>query len=572
MKHIQAILLVLIVAILFFGCSSTSEPDLASTPIYLESSIDNSSSSPPSSSSADNEVGTFISEQSLPIITDNSVTLKIWYSLTSDVLALTNNLADGTNYAWSEAMRRTGIQIEFTHPVDSNELEQYQLMIASEDYPDIYKGYTSIYAGGLDKAIADGVYLRLNELAKSFSPNYMLLVNSSETNRKNNVTDSGNMVAFCQIYDRVQPAFVGYAVRQDWLDDLGLERPETYEDWHNVLTMFKNFKTSGGAGPMELCATGIPASNAFSGGFGVNSRFFIQKEGKILFSQIEPGFREYLELMSLWYKEGLIDRDFITNGGYGFYPNNTRVANNESGAVAMMYTYAGNTLANIAAAEAGAYFTLTKWPVKEAGTSPSVAFRGEGEGELLSEFGAMIFKSCKYPEYASRFIDYFYSEEGAFVANYGIEGVTYNLIDGKPMQTELITNNPDGISNITAQSRYLVHNGFMLFMLGREEDVQSEAALEYRDLWSPAGKWNITGSLSYTVEEGIERSNLLNEIQAYVTEQTVKFIMGVNELNDNTWSDFTKQIKSMGVERVTQITQNAFDRYQARTDNQANFE
>jgi len=500
----------------------------------------------------------------LPIVTDGSVTLKIWFSLEPKVIAQTDDLADGSNFAWSEAMKRTGIRVEFIHPVNSAETEQFQLMIASSDHPDIYKGFTSLYAGGLDKAVSDNVWLRLNTLIESFAPNYLKWVNSSENDRKNAITDSGNMVCFCQVYDRLQPAFVGYAIRQDWLDDLGLRRPETYDDWYNVLTQFKNFKTSNGAGPLELASSGIPASNAFAGGFGVNASYFIQKSGKVVFSQAESGFREYLDMMSRWYREGLIDKDFLVNGGNGYYPNSTRIANNESGAAAMMYTYAGDYLARAGIAEPGANFTLTRWPVKTAGTTPPVAFIGYDAPKITGEFGATVFSSCKYPEYAVCFIDYFYSEEGAFLANYGLEGVTYEMINGKPIQTELITKNPDGLTTTSAQARYLIHNGAMVFILDREEDAQSETALEYRDLWSPAGMWNISGNLSYTAEEGAERSALLNDISSYVSQMTVKFIMGVEELNDATWGEFVGSLKAMNVDRAVEITQAAFDRYRAR--------
>jgi putative aldouronate transport system substrate-binding protein len=172
--------------------------------------------------------------------------------------------------------------------------------------------------------------------------------------------------------------------------------------------------------------------------------------------------------------------------------------------------------------------------------------------------------SCLHPEYAVRFIDYFYSEEGAMLANYGIEGITYEIINGKPMQTELITKNPDGLTTTMAQARYLIHNGFMVFLLGREEDVQSQTALEYRDLWSPTGEWNIVGNISYITEEGTERSILLNDISTYVNEMTVKFIMGVTDLNDTTWNEYVKRLQSMKVDRVVELTQKAYNRYQSR--------
>lgn len=43
-------------------------------------------------------------------------------------------------------------------------------------------------------------------------------------------------------------------------------------------------------------------------------------------------------------------------------------------------------------------------------------------------------------------MDYLFTEEGAVLSSYGIEGVTYELNDqGAPQFTETIFNNPDGI-------------------------------------------------------------------------------------------------------------------------------
>lgn len=32
----------------------------------------------------------------------------------------------------------------------------------------------------------------------------------------------------------------GLAIRKDWLDKLNMDIPETYEDWYNVLKVFKS--------------------------------------------------------------------------------------------------------------------------------------------------------------------------------------------------------------------------------------------------------------------------------------------------------------------------------------------
>ena len=45
-------------------------------------------------------------------------------------------------------------------------------------------------------------------------------------------------------------------------------------------------------------------------------------------------------------------------------------------------------------------------------------------------------------------MDYLYSDAGVLLANYGVEGETFRYVDGKPVLTELVTNNPDYSYNL----------------------------------------------------------------------------------------------------------------------------
>lgn len=45
-------------------------------------------------------------------------------------------------------------------------------------------------------------------------------------------------------------------------------------------------------------------------------------------------------------------------------------------------------------------------------------------------------KNCKYPERAIAFMDYMMSEHGQMLIYLGVEGVTYDIVDGKPVLKE----------------------------------------------------------------------------------------------------------------------------------------
>ena len=85
-----------------------------------------------------------------------------WYT------TLNGNVSD--NYAnlgdtpWAKYVQeRTGITIEFQHPTQGSEAEEFAVMLASGEYPDIIEYTWTTYSGGAGAAINDGVIISLDD-------------------------------------------------------------------------------------------------------------------------------------------------------------------------------------------------------------------------------------------------------------------------------------------------------------------------------------------------------------------------------------------------------------------------
>ena len=66
-----------------------------------------------------------------------------------------------------------------------------------------------------------------------------------------------------------------------------------------------------------------------------------------------------------------------------------------------------------------------------------------------------ISANCENPELALEFLNYFFTEDGSLIVNYGVEGYTWErTADGEAAWTEVVTNNPDGMSAQTAVNAY----------------------------------------------------------------------------------------------------------------------
>ncbi len=217
-----------IVMSLFAGCSNSSKD--------AESNNTNTGNQPEATAPAD---GAASEEFTYPMTSDKTFTY--WTSLNESVGANYANLGD-TPFAkaW---MEQTGVNIEFQHPPTGQQEEQFSLLLADGNLPDMIEYHWMTYPGGPEKAINDGAIIPLNDVFEQYAPNLMAYLKANPEIDKMIKTDDGHYYEFPFIRgDEKLLQTIGLMVRQDWLQDLGLEVPTTIDEWHTVLTKFKEEK------------------------------------------------------------------------------------------------------------------------------------------------------------------------------------------------------------------------------------------------------------------------------------------------------------------------------------------
>ncbi len=141
------------------------------------------------------------------------------------------------------------------------------MMLASGEYPDIMEIDFYNHPGGPNKAISDGYIIALNDYMQ-YAPNLVKYLEEHPEVDKMCKTDDGTYYAFPFIRgDKSLIVFSGLMLIKDWLDDLGLEVPTTIDEWHTVLTAFKNEK--GAEAPLSFLVDSLKSSAAFAGAFDV---------------------------------------------------------------------------------------------------------------------------------------------------------------------------------------------------------------------------------------------------------------------------------------------------------------
>jgi len=484
------------------------------------------------------------------LISEKPITLTYWVLLHPNAAKLIQNHNESVVYQQLEKL--TGIKIDFMHPPLGQQNEQFQLIISSNNLPDIIEGSPQDYPGGPDLAIQNGTYVKLNDLIDEYAPNYKRLMEQYPRIAKDTITDQGNIYCFQQVQEEEGKPWVGPFLRGDWLDDLGLEVPETIDDWYIMLKAFKDSK--GASVPLALAKSGFAYLDAgLNSAWGVGQGFY-RIDNIVKYGPAEPMYKDFLMTMNKWYTEGLIDKDFATRDRDTY---NALFITGKSGAFIEPYGTL-DTILDQMKNDPKVKIVPAKTPVLKHGDE--IHFKASDlqvKGRHTS-----ITTACKHVVEAVKWFDTHYSEEGRLLFNYGIEGQGYEMVNGKPVHTELMLNNPDNLSYFTLAWKYKLHVGPFLRDGSAEMQAMPQEIYDATDLWNEAvGDYEMP-PVSLTPDEGKEFSNIMSEIKTYVEQMNLKFIMG-QESFDN-YDVFTKQLSQMKIDDAIKLQQAALDRYNKR--------
>lgn len=491
---------------------------------------------------------------SLPL-TDEKVTLTMFMAMDSSYGVYSKDYNDSEFFKELEA--RTNVHIEFITPAEGEETNSFNLMFTSGELPDIITWATNYTNGGLTGGIEDGYYLDLTDLIPEYMPNYNAIRTSSERLIKDTTMDDGRLGAVYEIRTDTEGPWMGYQVNQNWLDELDLDTPVTYDDWEKMLTAFKEEK--GAYAPLALTGLGYDYYDILSAGFGA-SHTFLNMDGTVVYSPVTENWKEYLTLMNDWYSKGLIDPDFMTRGS--FASDMELITSEQTGCwvsmvkLASAYDVANENINTVAIQN----------PVKAEGDTT----HSRVPDSVATAQPVAISADCKYPELALKWLDYLFSEEGSMLASYGIEDVSYTVDEnGTVSFTDLINQNPDGYDQNASMLIYALVPSKLSssYHFDREYLNMREKDLESYSIWGQDWEkddWVMPGFITLTSDETSQYSVIYNDVNSYMNECTLKFITGVMDINGADWDTYVSTIEGMGIQTCIDIQQAALDRYNAR--------
>lgn len=488
----------------------------------------------------------------LPLV-DEPTTYTIWYG-EPFTQYVSDPMTDVAVFSLIE--EQTGIRFEFSLFGMDNAAERFQLLYAADDLPNIIQDAMEYYSGTIDGAVSEDEFLYNYAGDLESMPNYQsTLAAYPEAKKTLTSGDTGAMVAFPEMYEDIGD-LAGYMIRKDYFDATGMDIPETYDELHDLMLAVHNETGS----CMELMSSG--GDSMLGGGFGINVGLadtdlggWYVVDGQVKMGLLEPEFLDYLTMIKQWYDEGIFDQDFVSSdrgdlGGFFTGKYSLIVKPPE------IYNAAMNVLG-----------------VETVGIPMPVQNKGD---ELLvggSQYSCLMDANCwsinanvdaEDVEIIESLIDWMYSEEGAFMINWGTEGVTYNMVGGEPVYTDLIVNNPDGRTYAEAAYLYASANRTRLPFLSDYarcfadfNDVQWEMVELYQSECNKERDYPLGAIMN---NEQKERYNTVAaDIATYISENVLQFIYGQKDLAD--WDSFVEEVKGMGVDTAIEAKQAAYDDY-----------
>lgn len=473
-------------------------------------------------------------------------------------------LGDGdfsNQYVYPELAKRTGVEIDFEMIAETAFTERLNLIIVSQDYPDIFGQGIGTYDNNPMKAISDDVVIDLAPLLEENAPDYNALIVNNQGFADSVVNSDGTIckITSCNIGVQSQGMFI----RGDWLDALGLEVPTTIDEMTEVLRAFHNAYDT----PMTLLVN-ADLDDGLSGAFDHANVGFTRQmlgfqqtapdSGEVICAMASEGYLEHMTLLRQYYAEGLINGDFASiskeNGNFEstYYTGQCGIW--QEGCEIADVSYAEN-------ANDPNWVALPMLTPTNNGKETHMSSFTEVMAGMSSLY---ISTGCDNPEMALQFLNYGFTPEGKDLVAFGIEGETYTKDDdGNVQYTELLTDYPDGVR--AAEWLYLVNSWMPTEQqLASVNMKYSQTAVETYEMWTEAAKkadssMTLPMMLSLNTEENDVVSQYCGDLCTHFSEYTAKYIMGT--IDEEGFKQAVADADKIGLQEVTAAYQSAYDRY-----------
>lgn len=397
--------------------------------------------------------------------------------------------------------------------------------------------------------INSGAFVALDEYLQ-YMPNFSRYLEENKDIKAALTTDQGHIYYVPQIV--LTKSYVPCIMyNKIWLEKLGVDEPETLDEFVKLLRMFKANDMNGNGNtadeiPMSIMESFLPYMFGPAFGLDLVNGFYTDEDNVVHYAYYESEqYKKYLQFLNSLYEEGLLE------SGYTSLTRDDiagRCKNDTTG-VTFDYSWQMSTLYSIQ------YDSYNGEEGIFCGAKP---LSGEYEGyyigrSAISGFFGVNSRSKNVVE-AVKVLDYLISDECQELYCFGIEGKTYT-VDGQ------------GNKKFTEAARDDVY----MQQLGINPScLPSRQSEEATDLLLPAWHSKKDKELQKYVKEGFPFifatkgesqaiQGYVNYISKYVATQQVAFITGKADFDS--FDIYIESLRSMNIEELIAIKQTQYLRY-----------
>lgn len=453
---------------------------------------------------------------------------------------------------WYPALKESaGVEIDLINGGSRGDYyQQIDLQIASGELPDLFLlnlAQQTVY--GSEGALVDWA-----PLIEEYAPNIQAFIDDNPTYGAL-ISTGESIYGIGAEYPRISAVTL---YRADLFEQAGItEMPETIDEFTDVLrTLRDEFSDVPNFYPFQ----GRGSYLEFRAVFGANDRI---EDGRVYgrynngqgYDIYAPGFRDMVEWLKMAYEEDLIDPEWVA-GTQTEETWQTKMLTGRGAVSDDFFTRPAWFMANA---------NLDEYPTYDIQVMP--LFRDKN-GNQVRRASAPRFPNDRYVainartsdatrETIVRFHDFLFSEEGINYVALGIEGESYEIVDGEP---QFLVDWEEQAAIPLGTPHWFIAQDRFTFAMPVDNDLyyqyQSPRVASFaEDYFS-----NYVQSfpqLKYTPEQLRRRSDLEGELLTAVDAAVVEFVTGSRPMSE--WQDFLDEMEAIGARDITEIDQAAYD-------------
>ncbi len=217
---------------------------------------------------------------------------------------------------WAKAYEeKLGIKLNYIWTTTPDQFEnKWNLSIASRDLPDMGTAHLNTFVLLAEADMLEdvgGVY------EKYASDMYKKAVEDDHGIQKDYATYNGKLLGLPITGTQPDNGPLLF-IRKDWLDNVDMEVPETMEEFYNVAKAFRENDpdrdgkkdTWGFAASNYLDAPALCDFVGFFNGYHAYVNTWVEKDGKLVWGNVQPEARDALLMLQKMYAEDIIAKDF----------------------------------------------------------------------------------------------------------------------------------------------------------------------------------------------------------------------------------------------------------------------